>query len=76
MDLLVSNMIIIIIDLQERDLFLGRPRRRWKDNIRMDFKKIGISTKNWVDSVQDMDHWRAIVNSAFETPDFMSHRVS
>ena len=31
----------------------GRPRHRWKDNIRMDLKKIGISVGNWVDLVQD-----------------------
>ena len=29
---------------------LGRPRRGWEDNIRMDLKEIGIKTKNWVDS--------------------------
>ena len=29
---------------------LGRPRRRWEDNIRMDLNEIGINTKNWVDS--------------------------
>ena len=29
---------------------LGRPRRRWQDNIRMDLKEIGINTQNWVDS--------------------------
>ena len=28
---------------------LGRPRRRWEDNIRMDIKEIGINTRNWVD---------------------------
>ena len=28
---------------------LGRPRRRWEDNVRMDFKEMGISTRNWVD---------------------------
>ena len=32
---------------------LGRPRRRWEDNIRMDLKEIGINTKNWIDSAQD-----------------------
>ena len=31
---------------------LGRPRRRWEDNIRMDFKEIGINTRNWVDWAQ------------------------
>ena len=28
---------------------LGRPRRRWEDNIRMDLKEIGINTRNWID---------------------------
>ena len=42
---------------------LGRPRRRWEDNIRMDLEEIGINTGNWVDSAQDTDYWRAIVNS-------------
>ena len=41
---------------------LGRPRRRWEDNIRIDLKGIGINTRNWVDSAQDRDHWRALVN--------------
>ena len=43
---------------------VGRPRRRWEDNIRMDFKEIGINTKNWVGSAQDRDYWRALVNAA------------
>ena len=34
---------------------LGRPRRRWEDNIRMDLKEIGINTMNWVDLAQDRD---------------------
>ena len=43
---------------------LGRPRRRWEVNIRMGLKEIGISTRNWVDSTQNMDCWRALVNTA------------
>ena len=35
---------------------LGRPRRRWKDNIRMDLKEIGINMRNWVDSAQDRNY--------------------
>jgi len=38
---------------------LGRLRRRWEDNI-MDLKEIGINTRNWVDSAQDRDYWRAL----------------
>jgi hypothetical protein len=43
---------------------LGRPRRRLKDNIIMYHKEIGIITRNWVVSAQNMDYWRALVNSA------------
>ena len=43
---------------------LGRPRRRWKDNIRMDLEEIGINAGNWVDSAQDRNYWRALVNVA------------
>ena len=35
---------------------LGRPRRRWEDNIRKYVKKIGINMKSWVDSAQDRDY--------------------
>ena len=43
---------------------LGRPRRRWEDNIRMDLEEIGINVSNWVDSAQDRNYWRALVNAA------------
>ena len=43
---------------------LGRPRRRWEDNIRTDLKEIGINTRNCVDSTQDRDYWRVLVNAA------------
>ena len=43
---------------------LGRPRLRWEDNIRMELKEIGINMRNWVDSAQDRDYWRALVNVA------------
>ena len=36
---------------------LGRPRRRWEDNIRVYLKEIGIKKRNWGDSTQDRDYW-------------------
>ena len=42
---------------------IGTPRRRWENNIRMDLKVIGINSKNWVDSAQDRDYWRTLVNA-------------
>ena len=43
---------------------LGRSRRRWEENIRKDLELIGINAGNWVDSTQDRDYWRALVNAA------------
>ena len=43
---------------------LGRPRRRWEDNIRMDLEEIDMNAGNWVDSAQDRTYWRALVNAA------------
>ena len=40
-----------------------RPRRRWKDNIRMDLEEKGIISGNWVDSAQDRVYWRALLNA-------------
>ena len=42
----------------------GRPRRRWEDNIRIDVEEIGINAGNLVDSAQDRNYWRALVNAA------------
>ena len=43
---------------------LRRPRHRWGDNIRMDLEEMGINAGNWVDSAQDRDYLRALVNAA------------
>ena len=43
---------------------MGRPRDRREDNIRMDLEEIGISAGNWVDSAQDRNYWRALINAA------------
>ena len=40
---------------------LGRLRRRWEGNIRMDLKEIGTNTRNWGDSALDRDYWRSLV---------------
>ena len=43
---------------------LGRPRRRWENNFRMDLEEIGVNAGNWVYSAQDRDYWKALVNAA------------
>ena len=47
---------------------LERPRRRWDDNIRMNLQEIGINAGNWVDSAQDRNYSKALVNAAFRVP--------
>jgi hypothetical protein len=42
---------------------LGRPRRRWVDNIKMDLREIGWDGGDWIDMAQDRDQWRALVNT-------------
>jgi hypothetical protein len=42
---------------------LGRPRRRWEDNIKMDLQEVGWGGMNWIDMAQDRDRWRALVSA-------------
>jgi hypothetical protein len=42
---------------------LGRPRRRWLDNIRMDVVEVGWGVVDWIGLARDRDRWRALVNS-------------
>ena len=50
----------ILTSKHARKRRLGRPRRRWEDNIGMHLKHIGISTRNWVDAAQDRDTRRVL----------------
>jgi hypothetical protein len=40
---------------------LGRPKRRWEDNIKMDPKELGSGGMEWIELAQDRDRWRALV---------------
>jgi hypothetical protein len=42
---------------------LGRPGRRWKDNIEMDLREVGCGGMDWIELAQDIDMWRALVNA-------------
>ena len=42
---------------------LGRTRRSWDSRIEMDVKAIGMNARNWVNSAQDRDYWRVLVNA-------------
>jgi hypothetical protein len=59
----------ILVGKPEGKRPLGRPRRRWVDNITMDFREIGWDGVDWIDMSQDRDRWRALVNTV------LKHRV-
>jgi len=50
----------ILVGKPEGKRPLGRPRRRWEDNIKMDLQKVG----DWMELAQDRDRWRALVSTA------------
>ena len=42
---------------------LGRPRRRWEDNIKMDLKEVECGGMDWIELAEDKDRWHALVNT-------------
>jgi hypothetical protein len=57
------NAYRILVEKPEGKRPLGRPRRRWVDNSRMDLRGIGWDGVHWIDTPQDRDQWRALVNT-------------
>jgi hypothetical protein len=57
------NAYRILVGKPEGKRPLGRPRRRWEDNTRIDLREIGWGGMDWIDLAQDRDQWRAHVNT-------------
>jgi hypothetical protein len=53
----------ILVGRPERMRPLGRSRRRWEDNIKMDLREVGFGDVDWIHLAQDRDGWRALVNT-------------
>jgi hypothetical protein len=53
----------VLVGTPEGKRPLGRPKRRWEDNIRMDLQEVGCGGMDWIGLAQDRDRWRAIVNA-------------
>jgi hypothetical protein len=53
----------VLVEKPEGVRPLGRPRRKWEDNIKMHLRDVGIDRANWVRLAQDRVQWRAFVNA-------------
>ena len=53
----------VLVGRPERKRPLGRPRRRWEDNIKMDLQEVGGGCKAWMELAQDRDRCRALVGT-------------
>jgi hypothetical protein len=57
------NAYRLLVGKPEEKRPLGRPRRRWVDNIRMNLGEVGWGDVDWIGLTQDRNRWRALVNS-------------
>jgi len=55
--LLLSLLLLVVV------VPLGRPRRRWGDNIKMDLQEVEGGCEDWMELAQDRDRWRALVRT-------------
>ena len=53
----------VLVGKPEGKRLLGRPTRRWEDNIKMDFREIGCVGMDWIELAQDRDRWQTVVNA-------------
>jgi hypothetical protein len=57
------NACRILVGMSEEKRPLGRPKRRWMDNIKMDLREIGRDDMDWIDLAQNRNQWMAPVNT-------------
>ena len=54
----------VFVGIPEGKRPLGRPQRRWEDNIKMDLREMGCGGMDCIDLAKEQDRWRALVNAA------------
>ena len=64
-----ESRIWVLVGKPEGKRPLGKPRRKWEDNIKMDIQEAGCRAMDWIELAQDRDRLRALVNAV------MNHRV-
>ena len=57
------GVLSVLVGKPEGKRPLGRPRRRWEDNIKMDFQEVGGGCEDWMELAEDRDRWRALVST-------------
>jgi hypothetical protein len=57
------NVYMLLVGKPEGKRPLGRPRRRWMDNIKVELLEIGLNVVDWIGLAEDRYRWRALVNS-------------
>jgi hypothetical protein len=53
----------VVVGKPEGKSPMGKTRRGWEDNIKMDFQEVGVECRDWIESAQDRDRWRALVST-------------
>ena len=56
----------VLVGKSEGKRPLGRPRRRWEDNIKMDLQEVGGGCGDWMELAEDRDRWRVLVSTVMK----------
>ena len=64
-----SGVYRVLVGKPEGKRPLGRPRRRWEDNIKTDHREVGHGDMDWIELAQGRDRWRVLVNAAMNLRD-------
>ncbi|KAJ4444903.1 hypothetical protein ANN_06701 [Periplaneta americana] len=70
------NTYRVLVGRPEGKRPLGRPRRRWEDNIKMDLREVGYDDRDWINLAQDRDRWRAYVRAAMNLRYYLQIRTT
>jgi hypothetical protein len=61
--ILLLELKIVLFFVVNSTMILGRPRRRWEDNIKLYLQEVGFGGMEWIELAQDRDRWWALVNT-------------
>jgi len=67
---------MVLVGKPEGKRILGRPRRRWEDNNKLDLLELGCGVIDWIELVQDRDRWQALVNALIRFVLHIMHEIS